>query len=88
MNVNSVDFVASYANRFNLDDLIDTIAGYDPTDFKKQITRLYIFVSNAAIHKGDLSQEELEAVDLMQQIMESMEDIEDPENALLRVRVR
>ena len=88
MNKDSVDYVAFRSHKFNLDNLIDTIVGYDPSDFKKQITRLYIFVSNAAVHNDNLNPEEIEAVDLMKQIMESMEEIENPKDSLLAVRVK
>lgn len=89
MNKNWVDYVAEHSRKFNLDDLLDTITGYTPEDFKKQITRLYIFVNNAAIHSEDiLDPKVIEAIDLLQQIMESMEDIENPKDSLLAVRVK
>lgn len=88
MNKNSVDYVAYRTHKFNLDNLINAIVGYDPADFKKQITRLYIFVSNAAVHNDNLTPADIEVVDLMQQIMESMEDIENYKDALLAVRVK
>lgn len=85
----TIDLVATRSHKFNLDRLISTITGYEPKDFKLQITRLYIFVSNAAIHKdGQLNEEEIEAIDLLQQIMESMEEVDDPKDSLLVVRVK
>ena len=89
MNKNSVDYVAERSRQFNLDSLIDAIVGYSPVDFKKQITRLYIFVTNAAIHRGiELNEDEIEAIDTLQLILESLEDVEDPKDALLVVRVK
>ena len=88
MNKNTIDFVAIHANRFNLDNLIETITGYDPIDFKKQIIRLYMFASNAAIHSDYVSEEDIEAIDLLQQIAKSLEDVERHQDSLLAIRVK
>lgn len=88
MNERCIDNVAERSRRYNLDDIIETFVDWDPIQIRKKLIKLYIFASNAAMHTDYLREEDIEAIEMLQQIVEAMENIEHPKDALLVVRVK
>lgn len=83
-----VDDVVARSHKYNFDKLIETIVSWDPIDIRKRLTKAYIFASNRAMHTDDLRAEDVDAIEVLQQLIEAMDDIEHPNDALLVVRVK
>ena len=88
MNERCVDFIVERSRNYNLDDLIKTFVDWDPVEMRKRITKAYIFASNRALHTDDLREEDIDAIEALQQIIEALENVENAKEALLVVRVK
>ena len=88
MNERCVDFVAERARKYNLDDIIKTLVDWDPVELRKRITKAYIFASNRAMHCDFMREEDIDAIEALQQIIEALENVENAKEALLVVRVK
>lgn len=88
MKQETIDHLVVISHRYNLDKLIETILSWDPVDIRKWLIKLYIFSANAALHTDYLREEDIQAIEVLQQIIESMENIEYPQDSLLTIKAK
>ena len=88
MRLDSVDELASRAQRYNLDELIQLFIDWEPRELREKLTHLYFFASQGAFRADNITDDDTTAFYFLQRIIEAMGVMDNLKEAKLIVRVK